>query len=94
MSTNPEFEFTYDIINWLEDSKEMPLSKFKLEQPLKISFHLTDEQFKSIQDTVEMFGNTKVGRSKAMRMIAMATLWRRPIKQAKNILDDQMLHYV
>jgi len=41
-----------------------------------------------------MFGNTKVGRSKAMRMIAMATLWRRPIKQSKNILDDQMLHYV
>ena len=94
MSTNPEFEFTYDVINWLEDSKETPLSKFKLEQPLKISFNLTDEQFKSIQDTIEMFGNTKVGRSKAMRMIAMATLWRRPIKQAKNILDDQMLHYI
>ena len=94
MATNPEFEFTYDVINWLEDSKETPLSKFKLEQPIKISFNLTDEQFKSIQDTIDMFGNTKVGRSKAMRMIAMATLWRRPIKQAKNILDDQMLHYI
>ena len=94
MSTNPKFEFTYDVINWLEDSNETPLSKFKLEQPLKVSFNLSDEQFKSIQDTVEMYGNTKVGRSKAMRMIAMATLWRRPVKHDKNILDDQMLHYI
>jgi len=91
MSTNPEFEFTYDVISWLEDSNEAHLSKFKLQQSMKISFHLTDEQFKSIQDTIEMFGNTKVGRSKAMRMIAMETLWRRPIKSVKNNLENQLV---
>jgi hypothetical protein len=94
MSTNPEFEFLYDIISWLDDSKKIPLSKFRLEQPLKISFNLTDEQFKSVKDTVEMFGNTKVGRSKAMRMIAVESLWRRPIKQVRTVSDEQMLHYI
>ena len=91
MSTNPEFEFNYDIINWLEDSNEAHLSNFKLQQSMKISFQLTDEQFKSIQDTIEMFGNTKVGRSKAMRMIAVETLWRRPIKLVKNNLENQIV---
>ena len=85
MLTNPEFKFSYDIINWLEDSNEAHLSNFKLQQSMKISFQLTDEQFKSIQDTIEMFGNTKIGRSKAMRMIAVETLWRRPIKLVKII---------
>ena len=92
MSTNPKFEFSYDIIKWLDGS--MPLSEFKLEKPLEISFNLTDEQYKSVQDTVDMFGNTKVGRSKAMRMIAVESLWRRPIKHASNVTDEQMLHYI
>jgi radical SAM superfamily enzyme YgiQ (UPF0313 family) len=91
MSTNPEFEFSYDIISWLEDSNEAHLSKFKLQQLMKISFQLTDEQFKSIQDTIEMFGNTKVGRSKAMRMIAVETLWRRAIKLVKNNLENPIV---
>ncbi len=72
----------------------MPLSEFKLKKPLEISFNLTDEQYKSVQDTVDMFGNTKVGRSKAMRMIAVESLWRRPIKHASNVTDEQMLHYI
>ena len=92
MSTNPKFEFSYDIIKWLDGS--MPLSEFKLEKPLEISFNLTDEQYKSVQDTVDMFGDTKVGRSKAMRMIAVESLWRRPIKHASNVTDEQMLHYI
>ena len=41
-----------------------------------------------------MFGDTKVGRSKAMRMIAVESLWRRPIKHASNVTDEQMLHYI
>ena len=94
MTTNPEFEFSYDIIKWLDDMQKTPLSKFKVEEPLKISFHLTDEQYRSVKDTVEMFGNTKVGRSKAMRMIAVESLWRRPIKQVSNVSDEQMLHYI
>ena len=48
----------------------------------------------SVKDTIEMFGNTKVGRSKAMRMIAVESLWRRPIKQVSNVSDEQMLHYI
>jgi len=85
MSTNPEYEFAYDIIKWLNDIKGTPLIDFRLNVPLKISFQLTEKQFKSIQDTIDMFGDTKVGRSKALRMISMETLWRRPVKKTNQI---------
>jgi len=79
MMTNPEFEFDYDIVKWLKDPKELSLSNFKLPTPYRIRFQLTEEQFKSIQDTLEMYGDTKVGRSKALRMISSTNLWRRPV---------------
>lgn len=78
MLTNPEFEFEYNIIQWLEDPNESPLGNFKRSTPYRIQFQLTDEQFKSIQDTLNMYGETTVGRSKALRMISSTNLWRRP----------------
>ena len=74
-----------DIIKWLNDIKGTHLAEFRLNVPLKISFQLTEKQFKSIQDTIDMFGNTKVGRSKALRMISMEILWRRPIQKTNQI---------
>jgi len=79
MQTNPEFEFKYDIIKWMNDSHELPLSNFKLSKPYRIIFQLTEEQYQSIQDTLNMYGETTVGRSKALRMISSTNLWRRPI---------------
>ena len=79
MITNPEFKFEYDIMKWLKDPQELPLNNFKLMTPYRIRFQLTEEQFKSIQDTLDMYGDTKVGRSKALRMISSTNLWRRPI---------------
>ena len=79
MQTNPEFEFEYDVITWIKGPNESKLEKFKLSIPCKIMFKLTDEQFKSIQDTLNMYGETIVGRSKALRMISSTNLWRRPV---------------
>jgi len=79
MQTNPEFEFEYDVINWIKEPNESKLGNFKLSTPYKIMFKLTDEQFKSIQDTLSMYGETTVGRSKALRMISSTNLWRRPV---------------
>ena len=92
MITNPEFEFNYDVINWLKEAKGVSLTQFKLEEPIKISFQLTDKQYKSVKDTMDMFGNTKVGRSKAMRMIAVESLWRRPIKQSNNLINQEIIN--
>ena len=79
MVTNPEFDFNYNIIEWLKNKNELQMDNFLLSEPIKISFQLNDEQFKSVQKTLEMYGETIVGKSKALRMISSTNLWRRPV---------------
>jgi len=79
METNPEFEFKYDIIEWLKNAQEEPLEKFKLINSCRISFQLSQKQFQTVQDTLKAYGETIVGKSKALRMISSTNLWRRPI---------------
>ena len=79
MTTNPEFEFNYNIVRWLKSADELSLEHFLLSKPTKISFQLSDKQFKSVQKTLEMYGETIVGKSKALRMISSTNLWRRPV---------------
>jgi radical SAM superfamily enzyme YgiQ (UPF0313 family) len=79
MVTNPEFDFNYNIIEWLKNKNELQMDNFLLSEPIKLSFQLGDEQFKSVQKTLEMYGETIVGKSKALRMISSTNLWRRPV---------------
>ena len=79
MVTNPEFDFNYNVIEWLKTTNELSLDNFILPDPIKISFQLSDEQFRSVQKTLEMYGETIVGKSKALRMISSTNLWRRPV---------------
>ena len=79
MATNHEFEFNYNIIEWLKSMDELPMDRFILPKPVKISFQLSDKQFKSVQKTLDMYGETIVGKSKALRMISSTNLWRRPV---------------
>jgi hypothetical protein len=86
MQTNPSFEFKYDVMKWLEDTHEVNLDNFRLKYNCKISFELTEKQFKSVQDTLNAYGDTMVGKSKALRMISSTNLWRHPVikKTEKN----------
>jgi len=87
MKNNPEFEFKFDIINWLNNPKETSLEKYRISIPRIISFQLTEKQFQTVQDTLNTFGDTMVGKSKALRMISTINLWRRPIvKEQMKIL--------
>jgi len=78
MATNPEFDFNYNVIEWLKSVNELSLDDFLLPDPIKISFQLSDEQFTAVQKSLEMYGETIVGKSKALRMISSTNLWRRP----------------
>jgi radical SAM superfamily enzyme YgiQ (UPF0313 family) len=86
MQTNPSFEFKYDVMKWLEETHDTNLDNFLLKYPYRISFELTEKQFKSVQDTLNAYGDTMVGKSKALRMISSTNLWRHPVikKTEKN----------
>ena len=82
MQTNPEFTFYYDIIKWLTDNSDnMLLDECKLPEPVKTVFSLTNEQYKFINDTLGLYGDNLIGKTKARLLESTQTIWRKPITQ-------------
>jgi len=82
MQTNPEFTFYYDIIKWLSDNSDnMLLDECKLPEPVKTVFSLTNEQYKFINDTLDLYGDNLIGKTKARLLESTQTIWRKPITQ-------------
>jgi len=79
MNTNPEFLFEYDVISWLNSVSDKPLEYFKNDSPRKIVFQLSDEQFKFIEDKLDIFGDTTEGKSQVIKRSSVDLLWRKPI---------------
>jgi len=80
MSTNPKFSFEYDIQKWLEFENKF-LDEFKFTSPVNVVFKLTNEQFKLVEDNLDMYRNTIIGITKALKVIPVQSLWRHPIIQ-------------
>ena len=78
MDTNPEFIYNFDILNWMNTGVESSLSSFKLNNDQKMTFNLTDEQYKVVQDKLDIFGHDKIGRSQTINRIAHHQIWRKP----------------
>ena len=82
MQTNPEFTFYYDIIKWLSDNSDnMLLDECKLPEPVKTVFSLTNEQYKFINDTLDLYGDNLIGKTKARLLESTQNIWRKPIIQ-------------
>ena len=79
LDTNPQYEFEYDIPSWLSPKSDLKLNNFKLDTKLKISFQLDDEQFKMVQDNIDVYGHSRIGKSKTLKMLPNQKLWRRPL---------------
>jgi radical SAM superfamily enzyme YgiQ (UPF0313 family) len=79
LDTNPQYEFEYDIPSWLSPKTNLKLNNFKLDAKLKISFQLDDEQFKMVQDNIDIYGHSRIGKSKTLKMLPNQKLWRHPL---------------
>jgi len=79
LDTNPEYEFEYDIPSWLSPKTNLKLDNFKLAAKLKISFQLDNEQFKMVQDNIDVYGHSSIGKSKTLKMLPNQKLWRHPL---------------
>jgi len=79
LDTNPQYEFEYDIPSWLSPKTNLKLNNFKLDAKLKISFQLDDEQFKMVQDNIDVYGHSRIGKSKTLKMLPNQKLWRHPL---------------
>ena len=75
--TNPEFQFDYDIENWISDTNNKTLNQFKLNKKRLVSFQFTDNESKIIQDELDR-KNTPSGRGQALKRLHGQIQWRHP----------------
>lgn len=79
MHTTSEYNLNYNIIGWLTDKSDNTLlSDYRLKKSKKYKFILTVDDFKVIDDTRKMYGNSLVGWTKTLKMIPQQILWRKP----------------
>ena len=77
MKTVPKYEFNYDVQNWVNEKNDLSIEKFRVETK-EIEFALTEEQFRVVQNNIDVYGNSQIGKSKALKMIPIKKLWRTP----------------
>ena len=77
MQTNPEFTFSYDIPKWLDDNNDtLSLDDCILRNKIKGIFKLTDEKFKVVEDSLNLFGTSFNGYYKGLKMLPQNVLYR------------------
>jgi len=79
LETIPQYDFEYNIPTWLYPKNNLKLNNFKLEKKLKVSFEIDDEQYKMVQDNIDVYGHSRIGKSKTLKMLPNQKLWRRPL---------------
>ena len=94
MSTNPKYEFSYDMIQWLaNDNINLTLNSFKLSSKKEMEFRFTKNQFTIIQDQLERFEDNIVAASKALfatTSIPSHYYWRKPFIKKQDDLIIKM----
>lgn len=77
METNPEFTFSYDIPKWLDDTNDsLSLDECILRNKTKAIFKLTDEKFKVVEDSLNLFDSSFNGYYKGLKMLPQSVLYR------------------
>ena len=85
MQTNPEFDYNYDIVNWLK--KDTTLNNFKLKKVSKAVFKLTDKQFEHIEQLIKIYGDSDSGLCKVCNYTYNTGLWRKPVLNEEVTVD-------
>ncbi len=75
---NPEYVLSYDIEKWLADEAGRSLEQFAMSYPVCVSFRLTEEQCKVLDDLLNMHGRSVAGRGQALKYVPVNMLWRHP----------------
>ena len=85
MQTNPEIDYGYDIVSWLES--KTTLDNFKLKKVSKAVFKLTDKQFDHVQQLIKIYGDSDSGLCKVCNYTYNTVLWRKPVLSKEITID-------
>lgn len=78
ISSNFEHVFKYDLSQWLKNNSELTLDNFEFGKPTNISFKISDEQYKVVQNEIDRYGTSITGLSKATKHLQFQFLLRKP----------------
>lgn len=76
LHTNPTYHFSYNIFEWLKNTDNSNLSTFKISTPCKIEFKISEEQFKVVEDKIQIFGDSTTGMAQVIKRIPRKMLCR------------------
>ena len=77
MSTNPMYEFNFDIEKWLKKPNQK-IEDFQLNKSVRYQFKFSDMQFKQLEDNLRIFGNSSIGWTSVVKNTQIHYLWRKP----------------
>ena len=72
-------DFENFLQEWLRLYDNSEYFSFEFENKLVITFELDDEQFKIVQDNIDVYGHSRIGKSKTLKMLPNQKLWRHPL---------------
>jgi uncharacterized radical SAM superfamily protein len=74
----PEVTVDYDISSWVADKKQRPIDAFAFAAPRTARFKLTSEQYSLVEDGLNRYGHSDIGRGKLLTRLNPDALWREP----------------
>ncbi len=78
MNESLKMDFEYDVLKWLNDVDDHPLTTYKCNLPLALSFEMEARNIETIINELNVYGNTNIGRAQAVKRIEVTNLWRTP----------------
>jgi len=74
---------TYDVLRFKNDTKITAINEYKLKNPQKICFILTDEQKDILKRSINIYGNSELGVSRILTKVFVKKLLRKPIYESQ-----------
>ncbi len=73
----PEISLEYDVEAWVMDEDSKPLEEFQFQEIRRVRFLFTREQYVSLEDYIQRFGNTHQGIGKILTKMNINSVWRK-----------------
>ncbi len=93
----PAISLDYDVEAWVVDENSKLIDEFQYREPRRARFLFTREQYSSMEDYIQRFGNTHQGIGKILTKMNINSVWRRCVysDEAKWAEDEDgpEIHY-
>jgi radical SAM superfamily enzyme YgiQ (UPF0313 family) len=73
----PKLSLDYDVEAWIGDENSKLIEEFQFQEPQIVRFLFTREQYSSMEDYIQRFGNTHQGIGKILTKMNINSVWRK-----------------